>query len=100
MSGSINWVGQTLNWVGQCSTEPFVVSLLVTALLYQLLKICASNNDVSNYRLITIEAIFTKLFEQSMMPLLDPFMHFHDNQFGYVAGGGYSKVLFALKSTV
>ena len=34
------------------------------------------------------------------MPLLDSYIHFHDNQFGFVAGGGCSKALIALKSTV
>ena len=60
---------------------------------------CASNNDVSIYWPISLEPICTKLFEQCKV-LLDPYMYFHDNQFGFVAGCGCSKRLFALKSTV
>jgi hypothetical protein len=61
---------------------------------------CASVNDVSNYRPISIEPVCTKLFEQCLSPVMEPYFSFHSNQFGFVAGGGCSKAIFAFRSTV
>jgi hypothetical protein len=57
-------------------------------------------NDACNYRPISIEPICTKLFEQCLVPLLEPFLNVHVNQFGFVARGGCNKALFAFRSTV
>lgn len=48
----------------------------------------ASSNDIINYGPVSIEPIFTKLFEQCLVPVLDPLSCFHSNQFGFVKNGG------------
>jgi hypothetical protein len=56
-----------------------------------------SSQDVSNFRPIFIEPICTKLFEQCMVPVFEPFMSFHGNQFGFVPeGGGVTKLYLHL----
>lgn len=57
-------------------------------------------NDALNYRPISIEPVCTKLFEQCLVPLFEPYLSFHDNQFGFVKGGGCNKALYAFRSTV
>ena len=65
----------------------------VIMLLLQLLKIemLIIYNDQTNYRLISIEPICAKLFEQCLVPVLEPFLCFHSNQFGFVLGSGCNK---------
>ena len=60
----------------------------------------ANCNDPTNYRPISIEPICTKLFELCLVPVLEPFLCFHSNQFGFVTGGGCNKALFAFRTTV
>jgi hypothetical protein len=60
----------------------------------------ASAANASNYRPVSIGPIFTKVFEQCLVPIFDPLLHFNDNQFGFVKNGGCSKALFTFRSTV
>ena len=60
----------------------------------------ANCNDSTNYRPISIEPICTKLFEQCLILVFEPFLCFHSNQFGFVPGGGCNKALFAFRTTV
>ena len=59
----------------------------------------ANCNDPTNYRPISAEPICSKLFEQCLVPVLEPFLCFHSNQFGFVPGGGCNKALFAFRTT-
>ena len=62
----------------------------------------ANCNDPRNYRPrpISIEPICTKLFEQCLVPVLEPFLCFHSNQFGFIPGSSCNKALFAFRTTV
>ena len=60
----------------------------------------ANCNDPTNYRPISIEPICTKLFEQCLVPVLEPFLFFHSNQFEFVPGDGCNKALFAFGTKV
>ena len=52
-----------------------------------------------NYGLISTEPIWTKLFEQCLFPVLEPFLCFHSNQFGFFPGGDCNNALFAFRTT-
>ena len=60
----------------------------------------ANCNDPTNYKPISIEPIYTKLFEQCLVPVLEPFLCFHSNQFRFVPGGGCDKALFDSRTII
>ena len=60
----------------------------------------ANCNNPTNYRPISMKPICTKLVEQCLVPVLEPFLYFHSNQLGIFPGGGCNKALFAFRITV
>ena len=59
-----------------------------------------SDDDVNNFRPITIIPILSKLFESCLVNLYVPYLGTHYNQFGFVEYGGCDKALFAVKFVI
>jgi hypothetical protein len=61
---------------------------------------CVGVDTVSNCRPVSIEPVYTKLFEKCLFTFIEPFLHSHSNQYGFVSNGGCNKALFTFRSTV
>jgi hypothetical protein len=59
-----------------------------------------SEADVSNYRPIAIVPILSKIFESCLVGFFSPYLYTHNNQMGFVEGGGCDKAIFAVRSVV
>ena len=57
-------------------------------------------NDVNNYRGITLVPIISKLFEQVIMEICEPFFVTDGLQFGFKKGSGCSNALFVFSETI
>ena len=57
-----------------------------------------SVDDPNNYWPINIIPILAKIFECCLNSLLDKYLSVHNNQFGFVKGGGCNKAIYAVRS--
>jgi hypothetical protein len=84
-----------------CLTHCFVPSAFTKIVFMPLLKDKTNNVDnVSNYRPIAIVPIIAKIFEACIGNYLCAFLDTHDNQLGFVKGGGCSRAICALRTTL
>jgi hypothetical protein len=82
----------------------FVPSFLTKVVLMPLVKDMGKNlDDVNNYRPIAIAPIFAKIFESCISVHSHSeceFLNTHNNQLGFVSGGGCSRAICALKTVI
>jgi hypothetical protein len=84
-----------------CMLHCFIPSFLTKVVFMPLVKDKGKNlDDVNNYRPIAIVPIFAKIFESCISVYLCEFLNTHNNQLGFVSGGGCSRAICALKTVI
>ena len=78
----------------------FVPDKFGVGLIVPLVKDKTGDNNVSNYRGITLNAVIAKLFEGVLLEICNEFLQSDHLQFGFKKGLGCSNAIFSLRTAI